>query len=368
MRKVFKYIVPAALAIVALYPIRTAADTEKEMNVQLPVYEIRLSGQDPVGDLKKAVIEEYTSSLPSCSISDIDLSASAMENSSIDWTKSGIQTVHVKLNLVRKDAKKESVGYSHVEDIAVKLIQPEGPGIILRSNEVTIDLDSVWRPYDNIGIIFASDSSLPAIEESDNVNPNAEGDYECHITAIDPKGKDTTVHYTVHVVKPAEVVRDGENNAEINAEAKAAADAAVAIAAPETAAIIDSTLIQRHTFYRHETGDIGCSYPYGQCTWWAYVRRHQLGLPCGSYFGNAKEWVESAEERGYSISDSPQPGDIVVFQPGQEFADPNFGHVAIVESVLGDSIIISECSAGGSLGQPTTRTLTDIHRFTYIHE
>lgn len=53
------------------------------------------------------------------------------------------------------------------------------------------------------------------------------------------------------------------------------------------------------------TGDSGNAYPWGQCTWWAYVRRHQLGLPVGSYFGNGQAWAASAARLGYSVSHQP---------------------------------------------------------------
>lgn len=44
----------------------------------------------------------------------------------------------------------------------------------------------------------------------------------------------------------------------------------------------------------HATGDSGDDYPYGQCTWWAYERRKQLGLPVGGRFGNGGQWADSA--------------------------------------------------------------------------
>lgn len=39
----------------------------------------------------------------------------------------------------------------------------------------------------------------------------------------------------------------------------------------------------------HVTGDVGNAYAFSQCTWWAYVRRHQLGLPVGSHMGNGAD-------------------------------------------------------------------------------
>ena len=104
------------------------------------------------------------------------------------------------------------------------------------------------------------------------------------------------------------------------------------------------------------SGDSGLAYPWGQCTWWAYVRRHQLGLPVGSYFGDGAQWANSARAYGYRVDQSPSVGAVIVFAPGQDGADPVYGHVAIVEAVYGNRILISESNVRG-LGVISNRTL-----------
>ena len=46
-----------------------------------------------------------------------------------------------------------------------------------------------------------------------------------------------------------------------------------------------------------QSGDTGNQYPWGQCTWWSYERRHQLGLNTGSFFGDARSVVHECEAR-----------------------------------------------------------------------
>lgn len=120
----------------------------------------------------------------------------------------------------------------------------------------------------------------------------------------------------------------------------------------------------------HETGDTGNAYPYGQCTWWAYERRSQLGLNTGSYFGDARSWATSASSMGYWVDNTARnTGDVVVFSPGQEGADGFYGHVAVVEKINADgSIEISESNAKG-LGVISHRMFTaeQAKNLQYIH-
>lgn len=119
----------------------------------------------------------------------------------------------------------------------------------------------------------------------------------------------------------------------------------------------------------HDSGDDGSGYPYGQCTWWAYRRRHELGLPAGSRMGDARNWADAARRLGYWTDSTPRQGDIVVFRPDQRGADPTYGHVAIVESVGADgSVVISESNVRG-LGVVTTRTMDadTAHGLQFIH-
>lgn len=120
----------------------------------------------------------------------------------------------------------------------------------------------------------------------------------------------------------------------------------------------------------HDTGANANNYPWGQCTWYAYERRVQLGLPVGGNFGDAVSWAESASARGYWVDNTPRHvGDVVVFAPGQEHADSYYGHVAVVEKVNADgSIEISESNYKG-LGVISSRTFSAAQAgaLQYIH-
>lgn len=56
---------------------------------------------------------------------------------------------------------------------------------------------------------------------------------------------------------------------------------------------------------------------------------------------------DSARRFGYPVSDSPQAGDVICFEPGVHGSDPSYGHVAVVETVNADgSILISQSGRG----------------------
>jgi N-acetylmuramoyl-L-alanine amidase len=84
----------------------------------------------------------------------------------------------------------------------------------------------------------------------------------------------------------------------------------------------------------------GNRYVYGECTWYAYERRAQLGERVGSFWGNAASWAYYARLAGYRVDQSPSAGAVMQNSGGY------YGHVAIVESVdPGKSVTISEMNA-----------------------
>jgi surface antigen len=122
--------------------------------------------------------------------------------------------------------------------------------------------------------------------------------------------------------------------------------------------------------YRVNSGIAGVSagnkYAWGNCTWYAYERRVQLGLPVGSYWGNANTWAIYARQDGFLVNRTPVAGAILVDTAG------GFGHVAVVESVASNGdITISEMNnyAYGGFGQVDRRTISagQAAAYTYIH-
>lgn len=72
-----------------------------------------------------------------------------------------------------------------------------------------------------------------------------------------------------------------------------------------------------------------------ECVSWAGWRWHQFGHPMVNW-GNANTWDDNARAAGYTVNSSPAVGAIA-----QTNAGP-FGHVAIVEAVMGGNVVVSE--------------------------
>ncbi|MFZ1736048.1 MAG: LysM peptidoglycan-binding domain-containing protein [Candidatus Moraniibacteriota bacterium] len=90
----------------------------------------------------------------------------------------------------------------------------------------------------------------------------------------------------------------------------------------------------------------GHTFPYGYCTWYVAQKRY---VPWG---GNAGTWLYNAKALGYKTGKSPRVGSIVVTTENRYY-----GHVALVEKVLDDSIIVSEMNYVG-WGKTDRRTIS----------
>ncbi|WP_348519506.1 CHAP domain-containing protein [Bifidobacterium sp. ESL0745] len=128
--------------------------------------------------------------------------------------------------------------------------------------------------------------------------------------------------------------------------------------------------------YGHPTGDSGNAYPSRQCTLWAYLRRHQLGLPAGSYMGNGGSWGDTGRRLGYLVNNTPHVGAAVVFRPGQAIpsmtrgtwhANAACGHVAVVEAVGNGYIMISEGGVGFGANQGFMEPVSNPGAYEYVH-
>jgi len=116
---------------------------------------------------------------------------------------------------------------------------------------------------------------------------------------------------------------------------------------------------------RNVYASAGNRYAYGNCTWYAYERRAQLGRSIGSFWGNGGSWGYSAAAAGFLVNNTPEAGAILV-----EAGSP--GHVAIVERVLDNGdVYITEMNnyAYGGFGIVNDRTISagQASAYRYIH-
>jgi surface antigen len=84
------------------------------------------------------------------------------------------------------------------------------------------------------------------------------------------------------------------------------------------------------------------TYDFGECTYWAALRREQSGHAIPNSWGNANTWAIRAAAAGYLVDHVPEVGAIMETTAGP------YGHVAYVESVgMDGSWTISEMNFKG---------------------
>ena len=88
-----------------------------------------------------------------------------------------------------------------------------------------------------------------------------------------------------------------------------------------------------------QTGGGGLNrFAFGQCTYWANMRYHQLTGLWVPWLGNAYQWSYGAAASGWVVSSMPKVPSIIVLQPGVQGAG-GYGHVAVVERINSDGSV-----------------------------
>lgn len=108
----------------------------------------------------------------------------------------------------------------------------------------------------------------------------------------------------------------------------------------------------------------GNGYDYGYCTWYAAIRRAQIGRPIPSNLGNASTWKILAQRAGLGVGSTPAAG-AIIWTPPRDY----YGHVGFVESVNPDgSVNVSEMNVAG-FGVRSTKKLSasQARAYSYIY-
>ena len=79
-----------------------------------------------------------------------------------------------------------------------------------------------------------------------------------------------------------------------------------------------------------------CSYPEGNCTWWAWDQACCLWNDALPGWGNANQWAGNAQVDGYTVSMTPAVNTIACSNAG------DYGHVAWVTQVNGSQVQVTE--------------------------
>ena len=182
-----------------------------------------------------------------------------------------------------------------------------------------------------------ADTEQPVADAIDHVTSSAE---ETLAKEEAPATKTSAQAETTEVVAHPEAATSKAASA---APAASEAPASVApVATSEAAPAASEAPAPAAETHKVSAASTPNTYPVGQCTWGA----KSLAPWAGNNWGNAKDWIASAQAAGHSVGTTPVAGAIAVW--------PNdgggYGHVAYVTSASGvNSIQVMESNYAGNM-------------------
>lgn len=207
----------------------------------------------------------------------------------------------------------------------------------LSSDALTPDKELVIPPVDGVVYMTKDTDTLESIAtkyQSDTIRIISQNDLE--LTGLKPNTR---------LIIPGGVLPESERPGYV---------------APRP--VSGTTVSSTNLYNSNYTIQSGNRYSYGYCTWYAYNRRAELGMPIGSLWGHAATWAYAARSAGYLVDNTPAVG--AVMQNGG-----GYGHVAVVEQMFEDgSFRISEMNyAGWNIVSSRTLTAGQAGSYSFIH-
>lgn len=314
----------------------TGVSADDTLGSSVRVFELSTSDSNPITSLKNAVIMERASVDPNVDINDVDIARSTIDIDNFNFTKAGIQSVKVKVNLARKASEdvayQDSVGYSFIEDAVIKVYADSAPKIALTSQSITVNNGDPFNPESFI--IYATDDSgnLPALKIDSNVDMNVDGVYSVTYTAIDQIGNSASRSIEVTVKTPQEVldaIAEEEARKQAEEEQKQSEE-------EERRRQEEEEQTRLNTEYSGGVKLVGNGVdPYAggtsNCTDTAWLLAYEAGHVLPNW-GNAYAWLYNAQATGYATGYTPAIGSIAVYS----------NHVAYVAAVDGNMVYIKE--------------------------
>ena len=348
-RKVLRLILPAFAvgALIATAVPATSVSAEDALGANVPVFELSTSDSNPITTLKNAVIRERASVDSNINLEEIDFERSMIDVTGLDYSKTGIQSVKVKVNLIKKVAdnatEQASVGYFFTEDAAINVSVDSAPKLSLKSSAVTVNNGDTFNPESYISYIADDSGNLPTIKIDSNVDMSVDGDYNVTYTAVDLTGNSTTATLNVTVKTHQEVLdaiaaqeAAAEEAAKAEAEAKAKEEDEKKAKEEEERRLLGLPTGMRIA------GDGTDPYRGGaaNCVDMAWILAYNNGHVLPNW-GNAYNWIANAHNTGYATGYTPAVGSIAVYS----------NHVAYVAAVEGDRVYIQEGGFNGGYNE-----------------